>query len=114
PKRNMAMPATMAMANAHGSALAKFGTLKSSPRPKPLIGSAWGNIGAGPNLIEKEETTPRTGPGMASNAVLWGGWFGIFWVTGQTREIHRNGGMEMIHTLSSPPNVAAASGGSMP
>ena len=108
----MAMPATMAIVSAHGSTLAKFGTLKSSP--EPLIGSVSVNIVRVPNLIAKVRTTPRTPPVTALNVVLMCWLLRNLSMNGPTREIHKNVGMEMIHTLSSPPNVAAASGGSMP
>jgi hypothetical protein len=112
PQRNMAMAATMAIASAHGSTLAKLGTLKSSP--KPLIGSVSVNIVRVPNLIAKVRTTPRTPPVTALNVVLMCWLLRNLSMNGPTREIHKNVGMEMTHTLSSPPNVAAASGGSMP
>src|SRR5262249_30429009 len=109
PKRNMAMPATTAIDSAHGSALAKFGRLKSSPNP--LIGSDSVNIVRVPNLIAKVRTTPRTPPVTALSVVLMTLLSRNCSMNGPTREIHKNGGEEIDPTLSNPAQVPALSGG---
>src|SRR5262249_37764686 len=108
PNRNMAMAATTAIASAHGSALAKFGRLKSSP--KPLTGTDSVNIVRVPNLIAKVRTTPRTPPVTALNVVLMCLLLRNLSINGPTREIHKNGGVGKTHTLSSPPKVPGPSG----
>src|SRR5262249_60638560 len=64
--------------------------------------------------IAKVRTTPRTPPVTALSVVLMTLLSRNCSMNGPTKEIHKNGGVEMTHTLSSPPKVPAVSGGNKP